>query len=310
VFAREKTSHRLPENSDRIDKDQSLKHWLKTGRWQLRRFNTALRWGADTLASAPAVLGNAMPKSGSHLIIQVLQGLTHIGPFVNPGFPPVNRTEDNRQFTVQGILENMRRMRSGDIAYGYLDARDEFVSAVNREGMASIFVFRDPRDMIISHVFYATEIFPGHGMHDYYTRELSTMEERINAAIGGVNENGLELISVKARYDSHVGWLEQTNVLCLRFEDLRINQTHSFNQILDYLENKGFQPEVNRQQAVDALGEAVQPKKSGTFRSGKVGDWRKYFTQENIDFFKQSTGDLLLKLGYEQDNSWSLDPVG
>lgn len=297
----------MPATNKRIDHDSSLKHQLKIARWQLRRFNTSLRWGPDKLASVPAVLGNAMPKSGSHLIIQILQGLTRIGPFVNPGFPPVNRAEDNRQYSVKGVLENINKMRSGDIGYGYLDARDEYVDAINRDGLASIFVFRDPRDMIISHVFYATEIFQEHGMHEYYTKKLSTMEERINAAIGGVNEDGLELIGVKERYETHLGWLDQSGILCLRFEQLRGNQEQSFNSILDYLESRGLQPEVDREEARAALREAVQPKKSGTFRSGKVGDWRQYFTQNNVDFFKKSTGDLLVKLGYEEDDTWSLN---
>ena len=251
-----------------------------------------------------------MPKSGSHLIIQVLQGLTRIGPFVNPGFPPVNRAEDNQQISDQGILEKIYRMQSGDIGYGYLDARDEFVSALTRPGMASIFVFRDPRDMIISHVFYATEMFPDHGMHRYYTEKLTNMEERIDAAIGGVSESGLDLKGVRARYDAHLGWLEQPDVLSLRFEDLRLNRSQAFNQMLAYLEEKGFTPQISREEAIETLGEAVQPKKSGTFRSGKVGSWREYFSQENVDYFKRSTGDLLTKLGYEQDDSWSLGQPG
>ena len=297
--------HNLPDSNNKIEKDTSLKHRLKLIRWQLRRLDTAMRWGQDRMAGVPAVLGNAMPKSGSHLIIQILQGLTRIGPFVNPGFPPVNRTEDNRQFTVEGILDNISRMRSGDIGYGYLDARQIFVNALTRDGIASIFVFRDPRDMIISHVFYATEIFDGHGMHEYYTKKLSSMEERINTAISGVNENGLELIGVKERYESHLGWLDQPEILCLRFEELRGNQEHAFSLILDYLEGQGFQLGVTRREATQALNEAVQPKKSGTFRSGKVGEWRQHFTQKNVDFFKQSTGDLLVKLGYEDDDSWT-----
>ena len=48
-------------------------------------------------SKTPSVLGNAMPKSGSHLINQVVQGLTRLGPFVNPGFPPVNRDEVNEK---------------------------------------------------------------------------------------------------------------------------------------------------------------------------------------------------------------------
>ena len=293
--------------TSRINRDKSIKHRLKIARWRFRRTATSIRWGGENIAGIPAVLGNAMPKSGSHLIIQVLQGLTRIGPFVNPGFPPVNRSEDNRQFTVEGILHNISLMRPGDIGYGYLDARKEYIQALSRDGIASIFVYRDPRDMIVSHVFYATEIFQEHGMHDYYTKKLSTMEERINAAIGGVNEDGLYLIGVHERYESHIGWLDEPEILCVRFEDLRQNQDHAFDLILDYLAIKGFQPRVSRSDAKASLGEAVQPKKSGTFRSGKVGDWRQHFTQKNIDFFKQSTGDLLVKLGYEEDDNWSAD---
>jgi hypothetical protein len=52
------------------------------------------------------------------------------------------------------------------------------------------------------------------------------------------------------------------------------------------------------------LAAAIVPKRSGTFRKGKPGNWREYFTQENIDIFKDSTGDLLIQLGYESNNEW------
>jgi hypothetical protein len=126
---------------------------LKIMRWKARRSLAAMRWGNQALQSTPTVLGNAMPKSGSHLIIQVLQGLTKIGPFVNPGFPPVNRSQDNSKQPDSFVLSSIERMRPGDIAYGYVHARQPFTSALTRPGRATIFVYRDPRDMIISHVF-------------------------------------------------------------------------------------------------------------------------------------------------------------
>lgn len=287
-----------------LENDNSVKHFLKLIRWRVRRLITAVRWGPASISGIPAVLGNAMPKSGSHLIIQVLQGLTRIGPFVNPGFPPVNRTEDNRQLSVQGILANLYQMKAGDIGYGYLHATEPFIQALIRPGMASVFVFRDPRDMIISHVFYATEMYQDHGMHRYYNEKLSTMDERINAAIGGVTEEGAELSSVKERYLRYMGWLEQSEVLCLRFEDLILNQEKAFNRLLDYLEVKGFRSKINREQAYKSLAVAIAPKKSGTFRKGKPGNWREYFTQANIDYFKEVAGDLIIQLDYEKDLNW------
>ena len=75
-----------------------------------------------------------MPKSGSHLIIQVLQGLTKIGPFVNPGFPPVNRWRGQRKLPDSHVLANIQRMRPGDIAYGYMQAPEPFIVRPDRPG--------------------------------------------------------------------------------------------------------------------------------------------------------------------------------
>src|SRR3989304_6202448 len=74
----------------------TVKHRLKLFRWRLRRASTSLRWNGFRVAGLPIVFGNAMPKSGSHLIIQILLGLTRLGPFVDPGLPPLNRSASKR----------------------------------------------------------------------------------------------------------------------------------------------------------------------------------------------------------------------
>lgn len=263
-----------------------------------------MRWGSERLSKTPAVFGNAMPKSGSHLIIQILTGLTRLGPFVNPGYPPVNRSEDNRNLASEGILEGIQSMRPGDIRYGYIHAQQPFIEALTGPDRATIFVYRDPRDMIVSHVFYATEIHKGHGMHAYYTQILKSVEERINAQIMGVAEPGSELSPIRKKYDDYVCWLEQPQVFSIRFEDLILERDAALNRMLDYLEERGFAPEVFRPQAVEILKSNIAPHKSGTFRKGKPGNWREHFTPENVALFKQATGDLLVRLGYEQDGNW------
>ena len=280
------------------------KRILKLARWQARRLATAYRWGPGELQRAPIVLGNAMPKSGSHLIIQVLQGLTRLGPFVNPGFPPVNRAEDNRKLSDEAVLANVRRMRPGDIGYGYLSAVPSFIEALTRPGRATIFVYRDPRDMIVSHILYATQMHTSHWMHRYYTETLHTMEERINAAIQGVEQPGSELTPIRARYEGYLGWLEQPEVLSLRFESLILQRQASLDCLLDYLERRGFALKVSRNQAVQTLEAAIIPKKSGTFRKGQPGNWREHFTAANKALFKEKTGDLLIRLGYVMNGEW------
>lgn len=289
---------------DEIQADRSLKHQLKIFRWKIRRRRVAWKWGKIAVQGTPAVLGNAMPKSGSHLIIQVLQGLTRIGPFVNPGFPPVNRTEDNHKLTEAAILKNIEKMQAGDIRYGYVHARPPFIEALTRSGKAMVFVYRDPRDMLVSHVFYATDMHPGHGMHQYYTEVLDTMEERLNAAIQGVDEDGAELSNVKERYLKYLGWLDIPDALCLRFEDLVLDREASFGHLLKYLEGRGMRLPVSQETAIEALKSSIAPHKSGTFRKGLPGGWQEYFTAKNKEKFKEIAGDLLIRMGYEKNLNW------
>jgi hypothetical protein len=281
-----------------------LKNWLKIQRWRLRRSAVALRWGPRTLDNTPSVLGNAMPKSGSHLIFQVVKGLTQLGPFVNPGMPPVNRAEDNHKLSQDEIVANLKRMRPGDIGYGYLHANEPYLTLLTAPARATIFVYRDPRDMIISHVFYATQMHRRHAMHRYYNDVLGTMEDRINAAILGVDQPEVTLSPIRQKYEHYLGWLDQPDVLCLRFEQLILDRDMALAQLLDYLRTRGFQPKLSRQANLDTLKEAIIPKRSGTFRKAQPGNWREHFTPGNKTLFKQSTGDLLVRLGYEENDRW------
>lgn len=250
----------------------------------------------------PAVLGNAMPKSGSHLIIQVLEGLTDLGAFVNPGFPPVNRREDNTKHGDAATLAEVRAMQPGDIRYGYLHAVEPFISAVTGAGRATIFMYRDPRDWVVSQVFYATDMHEGHMLHEYYNA-LPTVEARIRAAIEGVPAKanaGVTAPSVVERYSHYIGWLDMPDVLCLRFEDLILQREPAIGRILDYLAQRGFTPQVDRTHAIDRLAQGIAPKKSGTFRKGKPGNWREHFTPANQRLFNDVAGELAAKLGYDE----------
>lgn len=281
-----------------------LKQPLKMLRWRLRRSQVAHRWGAADLQRMPIVIGNAMPKSGSHLLIQVLLGLTKIGPFVDPGLAPVTRSPVNRNLPDDALLSNLHRLRPGDISYGYLHAREPYLTELSRPGLAAFFLYRDPRDLIVSHVFYATELHPKHGMHSYYMEKLSSMEQRINTAIQGVHERGAHLSAIRDKYNKYLGWLYQPAILSVRFEDLILNRSTALGCILDHLATRGFHPQPPRNEALDALSASIAPRASGTFRRGQPGEWREHFTAENKRVFKTATGDLLQRLGYEADDSW------
>src|SRR3990172_6416763 len=94
-----------------------IKQPVKVLRWRLRRARAASRWGGSELSHMPVVIGNAMPKSGSHLLIQVLLGLTKIGPFVDPGLPPISRSAANKNLAQAAVVENLQNLNPSNIVY-------------------------------------------------------------------------------------------------------------------------------------------------------------------------------------------------
>ena len=281
-----------------------LSQKFKYLRWQARRLKTARRWGRDALESSPIIFGNAIPKSGSHLIIQVLRGLTGIGPFVDPGFPPVNRGEGNSKLPAGEMLSNLRSMRPGDIGYGYIGCEQPYLSLLTSPGWAATFIHRDPRDVIVSSVFYISEINTRHALHRYYNQTLDSVGARIQAEITGIDEPGNPYSGVRKRFEKYIGWLDQPGVLSLRFEEIILERDKAFNKLLDHLDSRGAKIRVPREQALTALHATFQPSKSGTFRKGQPGNWREHFTEDNKALFKETAGDILIRLGYENDNAW------
>jgi hypothetical protein len=286
-----------------LDTFVAVKKKLKIARWHLRRAAVARQYGADALASMPVVLGNAIPKSGSHLLIQVLLGLTKMGPFVDPGFPPVNRDEANRKFSRTEIVENIKMMKSGDIGYGYLNYSPEYIELLTAPGMAAVFIYRDPRDVVVSEMKYAADIQTNHDLHEYFNHELESDEDRLNFVIKGSKTPPLFYTGVKKRFTNYSQWLQQP-VLSLRFEDIVLKRREAFDKLLDYLADHGFSPSISRDEAVQILIDSIEPQKSGTFRKGKPGGWKDVFTEKNKALFKQEAGDILIRLGYENDMDW------
>lgn len=263
-----------------------------------------LRWKRLSFDGAPPIFGNAKPKSGSHLLLQILNGFTQIMPYKYIAADPVRTiSKKGSRKTEKEILSELERIPPGVIGWGYVEPSPENVAFLCQPHRVNYFIYRDPRDMLVSQVFFATDMNAEHGMHEYY-KSLPDFGERLKVAITGIDEDGLYMVSVKQRYASVFEWREQPNVMCLRFEDLIKDRDATLDAMLDEVESIGYKIPTPRQKALSILVEAIQPKKSHTFRSGKVGGWQEHFTEEHKALFKDVTGDLLVKLGYEKDEDW------
>ncbi len=263
-----------------------------------------VRWRRLSFDDAPPIFGNSKPKSGSHLLLQILNGFTRILPYKYVQAEPV-RTIEKRgtRKSNERMLRELRRIPRGVIGWGYVEASPENIAFLCQPDRVNYFVYRDPRDLLVSQVFFATDMHEEHGMHQFY-KSLPDFGERLKFAMTGIDHDGLYMVSVRQRYAAVFEWLEQPHVMCIRFEDLIHNQKSTLEAMLDEVESTGYQLPTPRKKALSVLGKAIQPKKSHTFRSGKTGGWREHFTEEHKNLFKDIAGDLLVRLGYEKDNDW------
>jgi hypothetical protein len=278
-----------------------LRHTLRPAGKTLQ---AVARWKRFSFDEAPPLFGNSKPKSGSHLLLQVLNGFTQIMPYKYVAADPVRTIEKEGKRKTKGeILGELETIPRGVIGWGYIEATPENVAFLCRPDRVNYFIYRDPRDMLVSQVFFATDMHEDHGMHEYY-RSLPDFDERLRVAITGIDRDGLYMVSVRQRYEGVFQWLEQKYVMCIRFEDLIDNRDATLNAMLDEVERTGYKIPARREKALPVLVEAIQPRKSHTFRSGKTGGWRQHFTDEHKKLFKDVAGDLLVMLGYEESNDW------
>ncbi len=281
----------------------AIKKPLRLVRWRIRRANQWLRYRR---LDAPILFGNSFPKSGTHLLTQVLAGFSQLGPVVNSGLPAVTVYEGSTgvQRSIKNIINEVNRLRPGDIGYGHLHALPEIIPVICREGVVPYFILRDPRDVVVSHVFYVTEKAANHVHHKYYTQELSTFDERLQVSIEGRPELEIPFPNIFNRFEPYIPWLERAEVLLLKFEDFINDKEKAIGKVFDHAGDRGFRYHGERQHAINILASSIDPTRSPTFRSGKIGGWREHFTSKHKTLFKKYAGELLVKLGYETGLDW------
>jgi len=258
----------------------------------------------------PVLLGISFPKSGTHLLDQILLGFSRVAPFSCRlhSFYAEYEGESGRKRTPEQALRWLASLRPGDVASAHLFARPEVVERVTRSAFVPYFIFRDPRDVAVSHVFYVTEMEPDHVHHAYY-QSLPDFDARLKTSILGRPDLDIEFPDITGRFAPYLGWLDQSSVMKIHFEDLIHDRAGTLDRIIDhFLARVPLQilsPQgAPRNLLLEALETSINPSKSPTFRSGKTGEWKKHFTNEHKKIFKDVAGDLLIRLGYEENNDW------
>lgn len=252
----------------------------------------------------PILLGISFPKSGTHLLDQILLGFSLVAPFSRRlhSFYAQFDGDTGRKRSSAETAAWLQSLHPLDVASAHLFSTPETLQRVLKPEFVPYFIFRDPRDVVVSHVFYVTDMEPNHVHHAHY-QSLPDFDARLKTSILGIADSPVEFPNIAGRFAPYLGWLDCPEILPLHFEQLILDRTTALNRIIDHFLAR-FSLTTRRALILDALETSINPKKSPTFRSGKTGEWKKYFKDEHKAIFKEVAGDLLVKLGYEESNDW------
>jgi len=281
----------------------SLKSLLRHILYQTEKRIQHIRFGKQPI-DLPILLGISFPKSGTHLLDQILLGFAKVAPYSKRlhSFYAEYGGESGIQHDPGQAFHWLDSLQPRDIASAHLFAPPDVVTRVTSSNFIPYFIFRDPRDVVVSHVFYITDMESRHAHHAYY-QSLPDFDARLKVSILGRQDTDIEFPDIAERFAPYLDWLNQPEVLTIHFEDLINDQAQTLTRIMEHFLAR-VPLQTSRDLILDSLESAIDPTKSPTFRSGKTGEWKKHFTSEHKKIFKDVGGDLLIRLGYEKDNDW------
>jgi sulfotransferase 6B1 len=247
---------------------------------------------------APIFL-NTIPKSGTNLAIQLFYGMPGVASSPQPPF----YEGLSRDFAEDH--DRLASLVSGDLVAGHVYYSPLWVELLNNLGISRYFLYRDPRDVVVSHMHFAMAS-PWHMHHAHLSQCLHRPQDRLRALITGFVHEPYEVPDIGAWCRLFLPWRNEEGVLAISFEDL-VRSPNSRRQTCKRMVRHLFGMELGDDQ-VEAIIAAMQASAdagtSPTFRQSKIGAWREEFDATTKKVFKAEAGDLLIEMGYEAGDDW------
>lgn len=252
---------------------------------------------------AYSLLANSFPKSGTHLLVQILEAIPDITNFDSfiAQYPPI-RFQKRSDTT---IARRIAQIAPGELVSAHLHYNATYCEHLAKRRCIPFLIYRDLRDVVVSEVHYLTHMNRWHRAHRYFA-ELPDDDARLTAAISGIPAEHVSYSfpDIGARFRPFLGWLRAPQAFCVKYEDLvGPNKEQTVLSILEFVRTHGS-PHLEPKRAVRQVLANIDPHRSRTFRAGGSGAWKDAFDSHHVDAMKAAAGDLLTELGYTQDCNW------
>ena len=165
-------------------------------------------------------------------------------------------------------------------------------------------LIRDPRDMVVSGYEYHLVTREAWALRPYprfdglsYQAYLNSMDEH-DGLMAEIEWLASGTAAAMGSWD-----YGQPEFLELRYEDALSDEQGTFKMLFHWYGLNDAAHAVGMD-AVDRLSLRRGGAIPNHARSGQPGEWRKRLSPEHVGRFKELTGDLVVRLGYESDRDW------
>ncbi len=247
----------------------------------------------------PRTILLSVPKSGTHLLMKCVKLLTD-AQFKFTGDITIPRYIDVclSNLTAQTVLVS------------HVPCTHDFSSPIRKHHAKALFIYRDPRDQLVSYAHYIRNNNCSQVPHQAWPMAKNmSFNEIINSLI---TEKKLYhffpgITGVDEFYKALMPWVNFKGCLVIRFEDLigpqgggsQEVQYATIKAIAHYLDIAPLPEEKIRYVMSNLFGGG------SAFRLGQIGSWKTTFNKQQVETFNKVAGQLLIDLGYEKDAMWS-----
>ena len=253
-------------------------------------------------ASGSFYFVNSFPKSGTHLLDQVVHALPHANDYGRF----LSSMTSSYRFRLRSERESCNYLscsRFGEVLRGHLFFAVEYEEILRERNAVAFFIYRDLRDVAISEAIYLRDMNRWHRLHKYF-KGLSN-EESVNLCIRGIGNADVYYPNIAERFRLYRPWITSATCTAIQFERLvsTTTQGETLRQIAHASDRNSKDP-IDEQAIIGGMRNAIKPTMSHTFRAAKIAGWKCAMTDANKRLFKEVAGHLIIELGYEANNQW------
>ncbi|MDR3645966.1 MAG: sulfotransferase domain-containing protein [Candidatus Babeliales bacterium] len=252
----------------------------------------------QSIICSDSIFVTSIPKGGTHLLVKCLDMITKKTPrlFNYPHQKYIDELDPN----------------SFNYFATHTPYSAEYFQLIKSKKFKIFFIYRDPRDQIVSFASYIPKypkVWPNlvsYSVKELISRLINYLPDSYDFIYKyNAGQQKSSSFNVASFYKLYLPWMQFKEVCCVKFEDLIGMQGGGSNEKQEKLV-KEISNHINVKLTNEEIKNIISNLwgKSMTFRKGVIGEWKDSFTHVDKQNFKQIAGQLLIDLGYEKDLNW------